>query len=335
MSGPEESARAPRRWLPIIARLALSVGLIVILVSQVGSKALLAQLLSIEPLFFLLACSLFLFGQILNAVRWRWLLAASVPDPPSMPHLMVLVMVGMFFNFFLPSTVGGDVARAEFVQTRVGGRTHAYLSILVGRVLAFGAVLLIGVVAMLAAFTAYGWGDLQVFAAALLFLLPIGALWWAYRSATLRRLILRMAPQRLSSISSRLMKAIDVYGAHWAVLIRVFAVAIVANMVGNNGAVLALAIGLGLDIPFYYHLIAVPLILLITLIPISFNGIGLREGAFVYFYGKAAVTATAAISLSLSFTAMLVVLSLLGGLCLLMLRRIWPCLPNVSSERGA
>jgi len=318
----------------MLVRLAISAGLVAIFVAQVGGEKLMAQLVSCDPLLFLTACALFLFGQVLNALRWRWLLATSVSEPPSVAHLMALVMVGMFFNFFLPSTVGGDVVRAEFVRERVGGRTNAYLSILVGRILAFAAVLFIGLLAMATAFAGFGWGDVEVFVAAMLFFLPIGGLWLAYRSEFLKKRWLRVAPPRLAEISSRVIQAIDVYDAHRAVLFRVFAVAIVANAVGNVGAVWALAAGLGIDVPFYYHLIVVPLILIIALIPISFNGIGLREGAFAYFYGKAAVTTAAAVSLSLAFTAVLVALSLLGGLCLLTLRIYWPRRPSNKSEQA-
>jgi len=308
-----------RHWWPTLAQLAISVGLVTAFVAQVGSEELMARLASSDPLYFLIACGLFLFGQVLNALRWRWLLSVLVSRLPSLARLMTLVMVGMFFNFFLPSTVGGDVVRAELVRKSVGGRTHAYMSILVGRILAFVAILAIGIVAMVTAFVSLDWIDLHAVVAVLIFSLPVGALWLLYRSELLKAWWLRVAPQRLAETSARVMRALDIYADHRGVLIRVFAVAIIANLIGHVGAIWVLSLGLGLNVPFYYHLIAVPLILLITLIPVSFNGIGIREGAFAFFYSKMAVATAASVSLSLTFTAVLVALSLLGGLCLFFL----------------
>lgn len=331
MSRPDKQTSAPRRGVVLLLRLAVSVALVAVFVTVAGGDELVAQLRSCDPLLFLAACGLFLFSQVLNTLRWRWLLETSVPEPPPLVYLMALVMVGMFFNMFMPSTVGGDVVRAELVRGRVGGRTQAYLSILVGRILAFAAVLVIGLIAMAAAFVAFGWTDVGMFAVLALFFLPIGGLWLVYRSEFLNAWWLRVAPPRMTRISSRVIDALDVYRAHPAVLRRVFVVAIIANLVGQVVAIWALAEGLGIAVPFYYHLIAVPLIIVITLIPISFNGIGLREGAFAFFYGNAGVAAAASISLSLAFTAVLVVLSVVGGLCLLAPGISWPNRSSISS----
>ncbi len=40
-----------------------------------------------------------------------------------------------------------------------------------------------------------------------------------------------------------------------------------------------------INISFANHLLLIPVIQILTVIPISFSGIGIREGAFIYFYG--------------------------------------------------
>jgi hypothetical protein len=324
MSGTDKQAPAPRRWIPTIIRLAVSVALIAVFVTQVGGQDLMTRIASCDPLLFVTACGLFLIGQVLNALRWRWLLSTVIAEPPPLGHLMALMLVGMFFNFFLPSTVGGDVVRAELVRKRVGGRTEAYLSILVGRVLAFVAVLFIGVTAMAAAYVSFGWSDTEVFIVALVFVLAMVGLYVAMRSESLARWWSRIVPHRVAAVAERVRQAMAVYATHPKVLWRVFGMAIIANIFGMVFSVWALAEGLHIAVPVYYHMIVVPLIMLITLVPISFNGIGLREGAFVYFYGKIGVSMEAAVSLSLTFTTVLAVLSLIGGLCMLSPSISWP-----------
>jgi uncharacterized membrane protein YbhN (UPF0104 family) len=53
-------------------------------------------------------------------------------------------------------------------------------------------------------------------------------------------------------------------------------------LVSVSGWLIALA--LGIDAPFKYYFVFIPAIVVITLIPISINGVGLRELAYVSFF---------------------------------------------------
>jgi hypothetical protein len=318
---PAEPKR--RRWWPL-ARLAIGLTLLGAVIAQVGGGRIVEHLRSIDPWYFGLGCVLLLLGQWLNALRWRWLLAAALPDAPRTSYLYALVIVGMFFNFLLPSTVGGDVVRAEMVKGSVGGRTHAYFSIVVARLLGFLGVLALGVLAVAGAFAAIGWFDLQLTLGAAVVVVPATAFAaWMLSGPDLSRLG-SLLPARLAAALQRVQDALADYAAYPGVLWRVFVTAVIANAIGTVGVVWALAEGLSIDVPAYFHFIAVPLVMLVALVPVSINGIGLREGAFALLYAKVGVGAGAAVSLSLAFTAVLALLSVLGGLILLLPRRAWP-----------
>lgn len=315
--------RTSRRWWPVV-RLAIGVALLVLVIVQVGGREILGHLMTIDPWYFALGCLLLLLGQWLNALRWRWLLAAALPDPPRMSYLYALVIVGMFFNFLLPSTVGGDVVRAEMVKGSVGGRTHAYFSIVVARMLGFLGILALGLLAVVGAFAAIGWFDPQLTLGAAAVVLPATALAaWLLSGPDLSRVSERSSP-RIAASLQRVQEALSDYASCPGVLWRVFVMAVIANAVGTVGVVWALAEGLSVPAPAYFHFIAVPLVLLVALVPVSINGLGLREGAFALLYAKVGVDASAAVSLSLAFTAVLALLSALGGLILLLPRRAWP-----------
>ena len=57
-----------------------------------------------------------------------------------------------------------------------------------------------------------------------------------------------------------------------------------------------------------------PLILLVMLLPVTFNGIGTSQAAFVWFFGRAGIPAPPAFALSVLFVALGVVGNLPGGL---------------------
>ena len=75
-----------------------------------------------------------------------------------------------------------------------------------------------------------------------------------------------------------------------------------------------LGAGLGIALPLATYFAFVPLILLVMLLPVTFNGIGTSQAAFVWFFGRAGVPAAPAFALSVLFVALGVVGNLPGGL---------------------
>ena len=74
-----------------------------------------------------------------------------------------------------------------------------------------------------------------------------------------------------------------------------------------------LALSIDIDISFSYYLIFLPLIWLIIMIPISISGIGVREGAFVYFFTQIDVPKENSLLLSLLFFSQTIIVGLVGG----------------------
>lgn len=71
----------------------------------------------------------------------------------------------------------------------------------------------------------------------------------------------------------------------------------------------------GVDIPFIYHLCYQPLISVITMLPLTFGGIGIREGGFAFFYLQNDIPSNIIIFVSLLYYfVMTLVPALIGGL---------------------
>jgi uncharacterized membrane protein YbhN (UPF0104 family) len=73
-------------------------------------------------------------------------------------------------------------------------------------------------------------------------------------------------------------------------------------------------VALGLDVPVAFYFILIPLIAVATMIPVSLNGLGVREGAFVFFLSQVGVPQDQALSLALLWLGVLIASSLIGGL---------------------
>jgi glycosyltransferase 2 family protein len=75
------------------------------------------------------------------------------------------------------------------------------------------------------------------------------------------------------------------------------------------------ALGIVADLDIYFAF--VPVILLIMLLPVTVNGIGTSQAAFVWFFARAGVPAASAFALSVLFVALGIVGNLPGGLLFL------------------
>ncbi len=80
------------------------------------------------------------------------------------------------------------------------------------------------------------------------------------------------------------------------------------------GATYLIALSLGSTTPLVNFFMFLPIIWLISMLPVSINGIGLREGAFVYLFTSIGMSTEMALAISTLFLFQLVVLGGLGSL---------------------
>ncbi|NBS87583.1 MAG: UPF0104 family protein, partial [Verrucomicrobia bacterium] len=71
---------------------------------------------------------------------------------------------------------------------------------------------------------------------------------------------------------------------------------------------------MGLDVGFWQLASVLPMVAMITVLPITWNGLGLREAAFVTFLGTFGIATAQSVALSLTGFAVILLWNLLGGL---------------------
>src|SRR5688500_8088281 len=132
------------RWL---VRLALGLVIIGILAGWRGGDKT-WDVLRAVPWPVLVGSVLFYWlGQVLSALKWQYLLRASGAFL-SLIECCRLYAVGMFWNLWMPTNIGGDAVRAYLAGPRCGGVATAASSILVERLTGFLALLAIGVASL-------------------------------------------------------------------------------------------------------------------------------------------------------------------------------------------
>jgi uncharacterized protein (TIRG00374 family) len=124
----------------------VSIGLLVVLMRRLDLMAFAALLARVPVWFYVVSLAVVLGGQLAYAWRWRLLLVAAGAHVPY-PTVVRQYFVGIFVNNFLPSTVGGDVAKVYYL-----GRDHGFgavtASVAIDRLLGVGLLALLACVAL-------------------------------------------------------------------------------------------------------------------------------------------------------------------------------------------
>jgi uncharacterized membrane protein YbhN (UPF0104 family) len=107
--------------------------------------------------------------------------------------------------------------------------------------------------------------------------------------------------------------AIYIYKKHGRCLVKALAISFVYQIIAVIVVVYVISLSLDVRIPLLYFFIFCPIIGIFEMLPISLNGLGIREGAFLFFFTKVGVSDAQALSMSFLMYAIVLSVSLIGG----------------------
>lgn len=293
----------------------VSLALLSLLFYQVDWDELRRLIVTVDWL--LLAGGLFCVavGVVLSSFKWRIILRVDGIDSP-LSTLVRVYLIGIFFNNFLPTSIGGDAVRAYYISREFGRPSVGVSSILAERITGLLVLALFPVVAFYPSEMSMprsvqgglcGLVGLALLAG-ILVLPPVRKSWF------------RLLPFRVKSAIEHVVGSLEGYLSDT----RKLTVVILCSILFNGLMIFAawfVAAALGLDLRMIDLMVVVPLVVLLTLVPFSLNGLGIREGGFIFFLADFGVGGTQALSFSLLNYSFVLVLSLVGG-GLFALRRI-------------
>lgn len=269
-----------------MTKLAIKIGISLLLLAglarYIDLGGVLDRLKNVNFLWVGLACLCLMAGQILSALRWT-LLARGLGLTVRIFRKIELYFLGMFLSLFLPSIVGGDVARGYLLaRGREGAGWASAASVILERVNGVVAISIIATACMLGLNLPQQWWIAWLLAVAVLW---IGMLTYSFWHRRLPRWM-----QRWQSLP------IDqpiFYHAWWKSL--VLSIIFQTVVIGVH---VILGYAAGLHIPLLAYGVMVCLVALASAIPVSFNGFGIREAGYVglaaYFGGSTEAAAVMA-----------------------------------------
>ena len=315
-------ARLPRLSLPgrgTIVRLAVALGLTAYLLWQSQPALVLDHARHASPGPLLVAVALIVADRALMALRWLWLLGpfSRRADGSHSVHLgtaLHVFFVSTFVGTFLPASIGSDAVRATAMNRAGVPMADAVASVFMDRVLGILSLLIMAVAGLWVAPALPAQEAVTV--ALIVTALGCGAVAGAVfspRAALLLTAVLRRLPgTRLHRAGAAVLEAVQRYAAHHRLLAAVTSASVGVQVLRILQA-WCLGLGLGLAAPLSAYFVFVPLILLVMLLPVTVNGLGTSQAAFVLFFAAAGVPAAGAFALSLLFIGLGVIGNLPGG----------------------
>jgi uncharacterized protein (TIRG00374 family) len=289
-------------------RLGLGVACIAGVLYLVNTDELLQALsqVSARDVLLLVGLSCVLIG--VSVLKWQ-LFLAHLGIRNSFVKLFGLYLVGYFVNMFTPSFIGGDVVRSMAMGPGVD-RAHAVSATFLERYT--GIVAMLAMAACAAAFSDAITPQIVWTVVAAVCACVVGT--WLVAAGVLSAVVtfLRL-PGAARTIVDRVYQGLLLGLSDRRLLARALVLSVIFHLLTIvNTVAVGAAVGWE-EIPWKGLLVVVPLILLIGAIPVAPQGLGIQEGAFVYFLHAVGATTGQALAIALVLRAKSYLLAAAGG----------------------
>ena len=297
-----------------LVRLAIAAGLTGYFLYKYDAAQIARVALGASPAWLLWACGLVLIDRSLMAWRWLLLLRPLTADaPPPLGAVMRVFFISSFVGTALPS-VGGDAVRAFSLRRHAVAGASAVASVAMDRALGVVSILLLGLVALAAipatvpkgVYVILGLGGLASAALAVVIFSDTVA-------GIAARVVARLPGAAVRRLSQALIDAVRAYRHHHGILVVVTAASVGVQVLRVLQA-WCLGRSLGIDLALGLYFVTIPVVLLIMLLPVTVNGFGTGQAAFLWTFGTAGVGRQEALALSILFIALGIVGNLPGAL---------------------
>lgn len=267
--------------------------------------------------FWLAAVGLLFGAQLISGLRWQ-VMARQLGFHLPLRRFVGFYFIGLWFNLVLPTSVGGDVVRACYLNPGAGRRMAAFLSVLADRIsglLVLLSLACIGVLLCPLSLPAWIYGSVAACAG--------GAVVGMAALLILTRWVQRWnIPNPAGKMGKALVRCRDLtVGLRQTVVMYLRRPGLLVGATGLSLLVQAISVtivwlvgkAIAAPVPGAYYWILAPMVSLLTLLPVSVNGMGVREAGVVLFLAPLGVSEGSALSLAFLWFLVNVTVSLSGG----------------------
>ena len=291
--------------LKVLPRVIISIIFIFFLLYNANMADTFRAILRADHKIWLACIILYIVSQIISAYKWK-IIAKSVGFQNKFKEYVDYYFIGMFFNLFLPTTIGGDVAKCYYLSKKDLNRRKApsIYTVLAER---YSGVVVI------------------VWLATLTIFFPVGnvvPVQFKIFMVMLTLMILTITPLvpsfwlkffKKKKWVRTMLRDIRIYWKNPGLVFRALGWSLIFHSVIILIHLL-IANAMGIDVPLFYYFIIYPMSAIVGFIPLAFNGIGPREATYVYFFSLIGIKPADALAFSIFWFGIVLCSSLIGGI---------------------
>lgn len=295
-----------KKQITTYIRLLFSVIILTIFLYIADIGKIIGYLKNLGTFSVILIFTFILFSVIISGIKWHILLPYNRPGIIKTTRIFT---TGLFFNNFLPSSIGGDGMRIYMINKEGIRKSTSASSVVLDRLFASLTLAALGFFSSLFA-THFNILAFIMFTVLLLFV-----------SSMIILILKGWIPNFINKKDSKLKEKLKAFIAS-AESIKHQPLLIIKNLL--LGAIFqilvslvigAIFFGLNFQIPGFIDLLYISTATsVLAMIPLGLNGYGLREGAYIYLLEAYGYNISQALSISVIFAIMVSIFSFLGGL---------------------
>jgi uncharacterized protein (TIRG00374 family) len=305
-----------KKKILLFLRIFISGSILTYLVAIVEWERVLYILPKLRYQFVWQAFFLIFFSIFFMSIRWTLILKKFDIHQPILSSL-TFYLIGGFYSIILPGTIGGDIVRLG-----LSAQKHGEAKMLIATSIVFERFCGLLALFMLSLASIYFFSlnflgsdkNLSLIIVTLSVIFAVGLVCLVFVSKAMPETLFQkwnktesVFMQRITLIANKL-KGLPV-----SVFLTILLFSFCAHFIDIGGSFL-LAKALNIDQPFTFFLQIMPLVYVITILPVSLGGLGVREGALVFFMVRIGVLESDAILLSFLIYLTRIAVGVVGGL---------------------
>lgn len=300
--------RSPGR---VMVRAMVSVVALAAVASRVSPGEISASFAGLDWRWMIAAVAAVYVSILASVFKWGLLLRSRGHSLPS-ARLARHYLVGLFFNSFLPTSMGGDVVRTWDAGADLGDSSEAAASVIAERLIAAVGLALTAAIGL-----PFVHLEPQVyFSVAAVFVAGIGLAALFLLPSVSGRIVRGFSVGRFENVAGWVARTAGITGSllrnpRPAGIVLVLSVAFQVTVAAVNWTLFR---ALGVELSFAHAIICTSIISAVTMVPVTISGHGVREAGYAYFFAFAGVSSAVSVTASVLFFATVAACTLPGAL---------------------
>lgn len=301
-----------KKIISVSIRLLIGIAILLFLSNSFNLTDALRAILNANLYWIIFSLFIILILRVIVVIRWKIILDYQKLIIPFI-ELVKINYVSSAIGQVLPGGIGGDVLRGYKLTIKYKQLSNTTSSIILDRILGIGSMIIVAFVGSIIADIIGLKLNLSLYLAAILFLLVLFFV-VGHKININYKSLSNIKSKRILTILKKLEElyySVTDVNKVKTIFLSVFSISIVVQLLRCLIFYL-LFLAFGHSIDFIYLLITIPITLILSIIPISISGLGVREGALVYFLTSIGIPAEICIGVGLLFHVLQIVASLPG-----------------------